>query len=97
MNGSVALGVATTMAACLVSACGDGVAASQLPFSDDVGEIHRQMVLDRELAGLPRTSLPSGVEWMPNLEAAFARATAEDKPVLIATSVPENGDPANDV
>jgi len=104
MKYTIALSVAAAVA-CALSSCGEALGSDEGQrssgslslFSDDIGQIHRQMVLAREEAGLPRTSLPAQVEWMPNLDAAFAKATAEGKPVLISTSVPENGNPANDV
>ena len=105
MKQAIALSVAAAMAAWALSSCGEGLASDgeQLAagslslFTDDIAAIHRERVLAREQAGFPRTSLPPEIEWMPNLDAAFAKAKAENKPVLVATSVPENGNPANDV
>jgi hypothetical protein len=103
MKQTPVLSLAAAIAACALSSCGDvshheGPDSGSLAlFSEDIGRIHREMVLAREEAGLPRSSLPPEIEWMPDIDAAFAKAKREDKPVLISTSVRENGNPAGDV
>lgn len=103
MKQTPVLSLAAALAACALPSCGEVVhdeapdSGSLSLFSEDIGRIHREMVLAREQAGLPRSSLPPEIEWMPDIDAAFAKAKREDKPVLISTSVRENGNPAGDV
>lgn len=98
MKCTSALSVAAAMAACTLFSCGEELAPEPVSiFSDDVGQVQRQLVREMKDAGHPRTTLTTAIEWMPSLDAAFERATAEDKPVLISSYVRENGDPENDV
>lgn len=66
-------------------------------FSDDAEAQYSKLRLLRKSAGLPETKLTDKIQWAKNLDDAFARAKAEDKPVLLVTFVRENGDPHCDV
>lgn len=56
-----------------------------------------ELLDERERAGKPQTVLTDDVPWATTLDEAFERARREDKPVMIATFVRENGDPHCDV
>ena len=74
------------------------LAAVSFPlFTTDVNARCNALRSARDAAGRPTSFLTDAVDWAPSLDAAFARATAEDKPVLLATFVRENGDPHCDV
>lgn len=66
-------------------------------FPDSLREEYAHLRAERREAGKPRTSLTDGIPWAASLDEAFERATREDKPVLLATLVRENGDPDCDV
>lgn len=66
-------------------------------FTTDVNARCNALRSARDAAGRPPSVLTDALDWAPTLDAAFARATAEDKPVLLATFVRENGDAHCDV
>ena len=66
-------------------------------FPEGLGQEYLDLRAARREAGKPRTSLTDGIPWAASLDEAFERATREDKPVLVATLVRENGDPDCDV
>ena len=91
-----ALRAASILAAGSLAACGEAVPSdSESVFPDGVGQIHQELIRERQAAGSPRTTLTSEIDWMPSLDAAFAKATREDKPVFISTYVRESGNPEN--
>ena len=51
----------------------------------------------RRLGLLGMTERPDEIQWVPTMEEAIAKATAEDKPILLMTFVRENGNPNGDV
>ena len=66
-------------------------------FSETYLDVVDELVQERQEAGCPETSLTDQIDWAEDFDEAFARATAEDKPVLLALLVRENGDTECDV
>lgn len=70
--------------------------ASSSLFADDGEEDYARFRRARQAAG-EDTRLTDGIQWAATLDEAFSRGMAEDKPVMLATFVRENGDPHCDV
>ncbi len=73
------------------------LARVEFPLFEDFEEGCRQLMAERVRAGAGETVLSDEVDWAATLDEAFERAAREDKPVMIATFVRENGDPHCDV
>jgi hypothetical protein len=92
--------VAALLACLLASSCadatgGEGTSYSVLPA--DFDKHCRALMLERKRAGRPPSSRPAGIEWASDLDDAFERAAATDRPVLLLTLTYENGDRDRDV
>ena len=73
------------------------LAQVRFPLLEDFEAQCEALLNDHAAAGMPETQAPAQVQWAATLDEAFERATREDKPVLIATLVRENGDAHCDV
>ena len=69
----------------------------EFPLFEDFAAERNRLLAEREAAGKPETRLTDEVLFAETFDEAFERATREDKPVLLATFVRENGDPHCDV
>ena len=98
-------GAAIVMTALGTVSCGDVAASGEhhlaslsFPlFSSDTTRRSFELVEAREKLGNPRSTLTDEIEWATTVDEAFERATREDKPVLFATYVRYNAEPACDV
>ena len=95
----LAAGLLATLVACSDSPLPGGhhLTEVEFPLIENFSANCNQLLAEREAAGMPESTLTNAVEFAASLDEAFERATREDKPVMIATFVRENGDPHCDV
>jgi len=67
------------------------------PLFENLEENCSALLAERAQAGCPISEPTSAIRWATTLDEAFERGAREDKPVMIASFVRENGDPHCDV